>query len=357
MSGEVLLLLILMKSIFKALLFLLIGVGILFLIYYKVNQGYQAQCRLDGIAQSECSLVKKLVLDIRSTQWMWLVMMIGVYMLSNISRTIKWLMLLKPLGYRPRFVNALLAIMIGYFTNLGFPRAGELIRSGLLSKYEDIDIEKVIGTVVIDRLTDVLCLLGFMLLACVLAWDKWTGMLIGLVEKGQDQSSEQSTVLYYLMGVFALGLLLVYLFRKTSFLSKIFERLYVAYKGFKTGLLSVSKLEHAGAFIFHTVFIWVLYYLMVYFGFKAFEPTASLGLIAALLIFILGGMGMVIPTPGGMGSYHYLVMVGLMSYGVTQADGFSFAMIMFLTIHLFGNIFFGLLSFVLLPLYNGKKSR
>ncbi len=348
-----------MKSVLKALLFLIIGLGILFLIYYQVNKGYQAQCQLDGIPSAQCSLLQKLSMDIRSTRWTWLVLMIAVYMLSNISRTLKWLMLLKPLGYQPKFLNALLAIMIGYFTNLGFPRAGELIRSGILSKYENFDMEKVIGTVVIDRLTDVLCLLGFIFLACILAWDKWTGMLATLMQSAplaKEESGGQHLLLY-LMLLGLLGISSIYLLRKSGFLSKIFERLYQAYKGFREGLLSVAHMKKKWTFVFHTVIIWIFYYLMVYFGFKAFDPTAGLGLIPALLIFILGGLGMVIPTPGGMGSYHYLVMMGLASYGISQAEGFSFAMIMFLTIHLFGNIFFGLLSFAVLPLYNNKRPK
>ncbi len=344
-----------MKSALKAILFLLIGVGMLFLIYYQVNQGYQAQCKLDGIAAENCSLIKKLISDIKSTKYMWLVLMIAVYMISNVSRTLKWLMLLKPLGYTPKFMNALFAIMIGYFTNLGFPRAGELIRSGILAKYEKIDVEKVVGTVVIDRLTDVFCLLGFMLLACILAWDKWTNMLLDLMDSGEGSEGQGSNIFLYLVAAFVIGIGLIFIFRKSSFFSKIAQRFSKVIQGFKAGLLSVGKLENKWMFIFHTIFIWVMYYLMVYIGFQAFGPTTSLGLIPALLIFILGGMGMVIPTPGGMGSYHYLVMMGLAAYGIGQAEGFSYAMIMFLTIHLFGNISFGLLSFGLLPIYNRES--
>ena len=344
-----------MKSTLKALLFLLIGVILLFLIYFKVNQGYQAQCVLDGIAPQDCSLINKLISDIKSTRFIWLVGMISVYMISNISRTWKWQMLLKPLGYTPGFINTLLAIMIGYFTNLGFPRAGEIIRSGILSKYENIPLEKVVGTVVIDRLTDVLCLLGFIIIACVLAWDKWTGMILDLMKKGKQTSGPDYSTLYYLAGITLSVILVLYLMRHTPFISNLKNRLLQAIAGFKTGLTSISKLENKSAFWVQTIGIWVLYYLMIVFGFKAFGPTASLGFTAALLIFILGGMGMVIPTPGGMGSYHYLVMMGLVSYGLAQAEGFSFAMIMFLTIHLFGNIFFGILSFAILPIYNRQK--
>jgi uncharacterized membrane protein YbhN (UPF0104 family) len=95
-----------------------------------------------------------------------------------------------------------------------------------------------------------------------------------------------------------------------------------------------------------------MYFLMTYFCFKAFEPTAHLGALAALLIFVFGSLGMIIPTPGGMGSYHALVIAGLMLYGINQNDAFSFAMIIFFTINIFGNILFGIIALILLPGYN-----
>lgn len=342
------------KEISKGLLFLSIGLILLFLIYYQVNNGYQAQCVLDGIDKADCNLIGKIISDMRGVKLHWLLVMMGIYVLSNISRTYKWNMLLEPLGHKPRFLNTFGAIMIGYFTNLGFPRAGEFIRSGVITKYEGIDIEKVIGTVIIDRIMDVIMLGVFFLLACVFSWELWMSMITQIGEKSSGENGG-SLILYGAIGL-VMSLLFLFLFRKTVIMQRIIGRLSTAIKGLTEGLLSVSKMEKKWNFIFHSVMVWIFYYLMVVVGFWAFGPTEHLGLIPALLIFILGGMGMVIPTPGGMGSYHYLVMMGLSFYAINQAEGFSYAMIMFLCIHLFGNILFGLLSLIVLPFYNKKNA-
>jgi len=121
------------------------------------------------------------------------------------------------------------------------------------------------------------------------------------------------------------------------------------------GLKTIRSLKNPTVFVLHSLNIWLMYYLMLYVGFSAFEPTASLGPLAGLIVFTLGSFGIVIPSPGGMGTYHFLVTAGLMLYGVNGADGFSFANILFFTIQIFGNIIFGILAMVMLPFLNRGK--
>jgi uncharacterized membrane protein YbhN (UPF0104 family) len=121
-------------------------------------------------------------------------------------------------------------------------------------------------------------------------------------------------------------------------------------------LRAIQKLENPLAFIGHTLFIWLMYYLMLYFAFFSFGPTAHLGAVAGLLVFVFGALGMVIPSPGGIGSYQYLVSTALVTfYAIGGSDALSFANIAF-TAPFLCNIIFGIIAFVLLPVLNRKKT-
>jgi len=106
------------------------------------------------------------------------------------------------------------------------------------------------------------------------------------------------------------------------------------------------------AFVFHSILIWFCYFAMTYVIFFAFKPTEHLGPVAGLVVFVFGTLGIVFPSPGGMGSYHFLVEEGLTLYGVGEADAFSFANIMFFSVQLFCNVLFGILALIILPIYN-----
>ena len=126
--------------------------------------------------------------------------------------------------------------------------------------------------------------------------------------------------------------------------------------GFGEGLRTISKLENPGWFIFHSLNIWAMYFLMTYFCFFAYEPTTHLGLLAALMVFVFGAFGIVIPSPGGMGSYHFLVMAALSLYGIGQIEAFSFANILFFSVQIGSNVLLGGIALLLLPLINRHYS-
>jgi len=124
------------------------------------------------------------------------------------------------------------------------------------------------------------------------------------------------------------------------------------WNGFKDGISSMKDVKNKPLLVLYTMGIWVMYYLMTYLCFFAFEPTAHLGPIAGLVVFVFGTLGMVFPSPGGMGSYHLLISNALIIFGINGADAFSFSNIVFFAINIFGNIVIGLLFFILLPLIN-----
>ena len=123
-------------NILKFILFLGLGLGILFLVYRSQNAAYQEECALKGISAADCSLFQKVVTDFQEANYFWVLMVLVAFMLSNVSRAIRWSMLIRPMGYAPRFVNAFLTTVLGYFATLGLPRMGEVVRGASLSQYE-----------------------------------------------------------------------------------------------------------------------------------------------------------------------------------------------------------------------------
>jgi len=259
-------------------------------------------------------------------------------------------MLFNSIGYRPKFYNTFFAVMITYFVNLFIPRMGEVARAAAMKKAEDIPIEKSMGTIVVDRIMDVICLLIVVGIAFLLEYDTlWAGLK-------SEVSPERLTFLIKLMvgaGVsFIFAIILFFIFKTKIQDSSIYKKFENILLGFWDGLLSVKKLDNPGLFIFHSIFIWSMYFLMNYFGFLAFAPTENLTLTVGLMVFVFGAFGIVIPSPGGMGSYHGLVILALGLYGINSIDAFSFANIAFFSIQFFCNILMGIICVILLFLIN-----
>lgn len=341
---------IILNNFLKFVVFSSIGGGILYLIYRKQNSNYLKDCVAKGGLPDDCSLLDKLWVDFTTAHFEWIVVLIVMFLLSNVSRALRWMMLIKGLGKKIRFSNAFLAIMLNYFTNLGVPRIGEIIRAGVISKYEGLPVEKVMGTVVVDRIVDVISILFAIFLAFILEFD----VIYGYIQANISSSPLMSNVIL-VAGVSGLVLLLLlWIFRKKIKSTSFYGRIQKIITGFIDGLKTIRSLENVNLFILHSVFIWLMYYLMTYFTFNAFDPTAHLGMSAALIVFVFGGLGVVFPSPGGMGTYHAMVMAALAIYGIGSEDAFSFANIMFFALNLFCNISIGLLAVFLLPLINRK---
>lgn len=340
-------------QVLKTLLFLGIGFFILYLVYYQQNSSYQAQCALDGIADEDCNLIKKVWTDFKSVKFFWLILVMIAFILSNLSRALRWKMLLKPLGYNATTTNAFFANMIGYFANLALPRMGEFVKVGTLSKYEKIPFEKVMGTIVVDRVMDVICLLIMIGVALIVDYD----LLWGQISAGLAVKDNSSIVYWFWVFVavvtgisFALWLMRERIKKRTLY-DKVREKVL----GFIDGLKSIGKLESPLLFIAHSAFIWLMFYLMMYLAFQSFEPVAHLNPSAALMVFIFGSLGMVIPSPGGMGTFHFLTILALSIYGISSADSFSFANIVFFAVQIFSAVLFGIIGLVLLPLTNKQS--
>jgi uncharacterized protein (TIRG00374 family) len=251
----------------------------------------------------------------------YLLLMVVVAYASHFLRAERWRMLLKSTGNKVSLGNSFYSLMIGYLVNLAIPRGGEISRCYNLLKLEKTPVEVSFGTVVVERIVDVLSLLLVIAIAFFVEWDKLLKFLSSLGIGSGDSSIHLPWWVYVGVAAVAGVGLLLYLFRKNPRLLKIFD-------GFKQGLLSVFSMEKKWLFIFYSVAIWFLYFLMSYCVILAFDTTQYLGPGAVLTLFALGAIAMAAPLPGGAGSYHTIVPLGLVVlYQLPQADAIAFVFI------------------------------
>ena len=239
---------------------------------------------------------------------------------SHLLRAERWRMLLAPTGNQVSLTNSFLSLMIGYLVNLGVPRGGEVSRCYNLYKLEKTPVEVSFGTVVVERMVDVICLLILIGVSFVAEWKK----LKGFIDTLNFSSGQGFTIpLWVILGAIAgVGFLVaLYLLRKNEKLLKIV-------RGFKEGLLAVFRLKNKSLFLTYSIGIWLMYFLMSYCVIKAFPETENLGFSAVLTLFALGSIAMAAPLPGGAGSYHTLVPLGLvMLYNLPKPDAVAFVFI------------------------------
>jgi glycosyltransferase 2 family protein len=250
----------------------------------------------------------------------YLLLMALIAMISHVLRAQRWKMLLLPTGNKVTLGNSFLSLMIGYLVNMAVPRGGEVSRCYNLYKLERTPVEVSFGTVVVERLVDLVCLVLLIGLSFVMEWKK----LKGFIDTLEFSSSNGSSFFIWIFIAFILIIgfgVGVYLLRNNQKLKKILF-------GFKEGLMAVFKLESKGLFIFYSIAIWSLYFLMSYFVVIAFPETRELGFSAVLTLFAIGSIAMAAPLPGGAGSYHTLVPLGLvMLYNLPKAEAIAFVFI------------------------------
>lgn len=283
--------------------------------------------------------------------WVWLSLFIG--MLSHVSRTMRWSLMIEPLGKKPRLLNTFLAVMVGYLMNLVFPRMGEISRCGVLARYEKMSFTQLVGTVVVERIIDVIMLLLLTFLVIISQF----GQVIQFLENNPDVKAELSNIAFspWLLVALAVLVALVYFTRKRLKKMAIFKKVQEIITKFAEGIRTIKNMKNKWAFIFHSIFIWVMYYLMLYVVFFAFDFTSHLTPIAGLTTFVLGSYGMVAPVQGGIGAWHFMVVQALMVYGVSKANGMAFALLAHTSMTVM-MIVVGLISLLILPFINRRTN-
>ena len=318
----------------KFLSFFLLGIFIFWLVYKDQDIN-----RIKSVLTNEVN-------------YFWIIVSVFLGLLSHISRTIRWNLMIEPLDHKPRTLNTFLSVLIGYLMNLALPRMGEISRCGVLSRYEKIPFTKLVGTVVLERLIDMLVLLWLLLIVVITQF----GQVVEFLNNNPEVKDKLGKILHSPALMIGLVLLfgVIWLARHKIKGSGIAKKLAELLNQFIEGFKSIRNIKNKGAFIFHSLLIWVLYYLMLYCVFFSFEFTSHLSPLAGLAIFVLGSFGMVAPVQGGIGAWHFMVIEGLALYGIDKADGKIFALVAHgsTTIML---IVFGLVALLALPFVNERN--
>ena len=286
----------------------------------------------------------KMVDSFFMADYMYLFLGLIVMLLSHMSRAYRWKYMLQPLGYQPTFSKMYHSVMIGYLINLTVPRSGEVARAGYYAKYEkDAKFDRVFGTIVVERIIDVVMLGIVVLITSYLQKDLETFNEIS--EKGQSESSIPGWVYYLIIGIGIAGLILVFAIKPLK------EKVLNLIKGVFEGVKTILKLKQRTAYIAHTLFIWVCYLATIWLCSFAIPETANLSVNAVFAAFTVGAIA-ISASPGGLGLYPLMVSAVLGDlYGIQNAESFSILAWTFLTAF---TIVAGLISLFALPFTNKK---
>jgi glycosyltransferase 2 family protein len=256
----------------------------------------------------------------------WVLASLVISTLALLSRSRRWNLLVEPLGYKPKLSSAFYSLMLGYFANLALPRLGEISRCGALSKAEKIPFNKLVGTVIVERVSDLLMLIVSIVVLSLAEYELLGDFLSEKIFGPLITGVRNSTLLIVIVVlVMALVFILMWKWLKSSSSGNLKQKVKNIITEVTEGLKSVFRMKNGYAFIGHTLFIWLMYFLMMYVSFFALEATSHLGMKAGLFVMVVGGIGMSAPVQGGIGTYHLLVSQGLMVYSINAEDGIAFA--------------------------------
>ena len=290
----------------------------------------------------------------KSANYILVLPVVIINLLSHLSRSMRWKLLMEPLGYNPSLKNVFGATMVGYLANSAVPRLGEVLKCTLLAKYEKLPADKLIGTILIERTFDLITYLFFIFFTVIIQID-----IVGSFVKTKLQKLINGSYPWWLKLILLVAIVLLIIF----IIKKIFahfphNKTLLAIKGFFNGIaqgfVAIKNLKDRRAFILHTIFIWCMYLLQIYLGFKAMDGTAHLSLKAACSVLSLSTLAMIL-TPGGIGSFPFFVMETLSIYGIANSEGNAFGWLIW-GVSTGIIIVAGLTSLLVLPYINKKKN-
>ena len=277
-------------------------------------------------------------------------------LLSHYVRAMRWRILIQPLHYYPGKLNTFFAVLLGYMFNLFVPRLGEVLKCTLLSRYEKVPPDKLVGTIVAERAFDVVSLLVVMLITVLvqvdLVWPFFLSMFSG--RAGSTRHFSWLKLLLVLFAITVIVVVIIYLFKKHRE-KKLIKRIRSIFANIYQGLISFRHLQQKKAFLGYTFLMWTFYLLSIRIGFLAYHPVETLGVAPALSTLTFGSLGMIAPTQNGLGPYQFAVQKTMELYGVSAAEGQAFGWILWgsQTVILLAG---GLISLLLLPIINLNKS-
>ena len=292
--------------------------------------------------------------DLGKAEYFWVFASILFAYLAHFTRAYRWRMMISSLGHgTPTLMNTFYAVLIGYLANLAFPRMGEVSRCGVINKIDQIPLVKLIGTVVAERLIDLLMLVLILFLAIILQFSLLSEFLYNNLLIKLNGRTGYITLLVFASFLLFLTIALFYIFKKREKIG-IWVRIHNFYLDMKSGIFSISTLSNKGGFIICSILIWLMYGISIYLCFIALEATEVLGPLVALSILVLSSLAMIAPVQGGIGAFHWMVSEGLTIYGIERSEGLAFALLLHSSQTLI-ILITGSLSLILLFISSPKK--
>lgn len=321
----------------KFLLFLGIGVALVYLIVRKITPEEWQNIKLAAL----------------NANYFWVGASLVLSAFSHFLRALRWRLLIEPIDKKPGIANTFFAVIIGYMASYAIPRLGEVSRCGVLSKYEKITFAGLVGTVIVERVVDLLLMFLFFVVMIVMNLNSKVYTIVktkATAFLGDKWNSIQhiNPVILIVIAVILIGGAW-FLYRKKDHLVGFLKKFIDNFIG---GIKSVGHLKSPLLFWGYSLGIWITYLLIVYVCFNCLAETSHLGMSDALIVLIFGTVGVIVPTPGGMGAYQYLVKSVLASVLlISSSNAFTFAWISWGS-QLILIVFLGLISLILLPIIN-----
>lgn len=290
----------------------------------------------------------------------WLIIPVfGILFLSHFVRALRWRLLIEPLGYKPAKANTFFAVMIGYLANQAVPRLGEVLKCTVLARYEKVPADKLVGTIILERLIDALTLLLIFAITLIIQPDLYTQIMDTFFSSGQtaDATAEKSntgTIILLALVLLAIIALLAWMILKKKKLKDLGYLVRNIILRVVQGVSTIRHLRRRWYFIFLTLSLWTLYLAGGYLGFMALQETEQYGIREAFTVLSAGSIGMIV-TPGGIGAYALMLEKTMQLYGLQKGVALAFGWLLWLAqtaVILIG----GLVSFVMLPIYNKRKN-
>lgn len=275
--------------------------------------------------------LEKIWKEFLGADFKWVLFSIMAGLMSHYLRALRWNLLIRSMN-QPAFTSTSFhALMTGYLANLAVPRLGEITRCATLTRHTGAPFTALAGTVVAERVFDMFCLLILIFLTVIILFSFLSGFLDTYVFAPFLQMMDGRIWLLAIVALVLLSMLVGFLLymkgissQKNSFPARIKRQVMAFWKG----ILSLAVLKQKLLFVTYTVLIWFFYLMMVYLSFFALEATASLGIRGAFTILALGSLGIVAPVPGGVGTYHFIVITTLTElFGIMSESATSYAYI------------------------------
>ena len=283
-----------------------------------------------------------------TVDYTWVILSIVLSLLSYYARAYRWNILLKPLGHNNLNVHRTnLAILVGYLANLAFPRLGEVTRCAWIKKSDEVPVSESLGTVITERIIDLLTLIVLILIALIVEYDRF----MALIERsfsGVDEGMYWKAGLVLAVGGLGFMILIYVLYLKVPKVKNFIKELI-------RGLISLKSINNIGGFVGSTLVLWVTYYLMSYLIVFSLPETAHLDWMVGVMLLVTGGIALVIPVQGGIGTYHALISTMLVLYAVDKTTGVFLATLLHTSQIVAVGIFGGIALLISLIIFNKKR--